>query len=261
VNPAVSPARLLERAASAAHLLVVSDFDGTLAPLHDDPSEVRPVEGTPRILADLAAAPRTHAAILSGRTRDDLRRLLGEPTGVMLLGTFGLESDAASGEPSEGERRLMERLVLALGAVAAREPGALVERKTLGVSFHVRGVDPTRHAMALTFARAAASGVDRFHEVHGRDVFEFLTRSASKAAALQRLRALHPTDEVVFLGDDLPDEEVFADPTVWSIKVGPGMTHAQSRLDTPDAAVAWLARLADARGGAGGAEGTNTPEA
>jgi trehalose 6-phosphate phosphatase len=257
VSPGVSPARLLERAASAVHLLVVSDFDGTLAPLRDDPAAVRPVEGTPRILADLAAAPHTHAAILSGRTREDLRRMLGEPAGVMLLGTFGLESDASSGEPSEEERRLIERLILALGPVAAREPGALVEHKTLGASFHVRGVDPARHAMALTYARAAASGVARFHEVHGRDVMEFLTRGASKAAALRRLRTLHPAGEVVFLGDDLPDEEVFADPTVLSIKVGPGMTHAQSRIETPEAAAAWLERLAAARGGADGANATD----
>lgn len=249
MSPAVAPARMLERAASAGPLLVVSDFDGTLAGLRNDPTTVRPVEGAAQALADLAAAPKTHAAILSGRTREDLRHLLGEPAGVMLLGSFGLESDASTGEPSEQESLLLDRLTLTLEALSACVPGSFVERKSLGVTFHVRGVEPDRHAMALTRARAAASGVARLHEVHGRDVVEFLSRGVSKAATLGRLRSLHPGAELVFLGDDLPDEEVFADATVLSIKVGPGMTHAQSRIETPEEAVAWLARLADARGG------------
>ena len=55
---------------------------------------------------------------------------------------------------------------------------------------------------------------------------------------------------VVFLGDDVTDETVFARlrPTDIGIKVGPGDTAAAYRVDDPTAAAAVLALLAGLRG-------------
>src|SRR5690606_7347569 len=69
----------LERVAREPELLVVSDYDGTIAPIVRDPSQARPWPGAIRALGRIAELPRTHAAMISGRSRADLAALSGAP--------------------------------------------------------------------------------------------------------------------------------------------------------------------------------------
>ena len=61
-------ARLAAQAQTAA---VCLDFDGTLAPIVDDPNEARPLPGTVELLGHLAARFAA-VALLSGRPADYL---------------------------------------------------------------------------------------------------------------------------------------------------------------------------------------------
>lgn len=60
----------LHDVATAENLLVVSDFDGTLAGVVPDPSAVPVHRGGLGALARLAGLPDTAVAILSGRGRE-----------------------------------------------------------------------------------------------------------------------------------------------------------------------------------------------
>ena len=57
---------MVDRLARAASLLVVSEFDGTLADFVTDPATARPVAGALDVLTALARLPRTRAAVISG---------------------------------------------------------------------------------------------------------------------------------------------------------------------------------------------------
>ena len=84
---------LTERAArlvAQAHVAAIClDFDGTLAPIVDDPNEARPLPGTVELLGELAARFAA-VALLSGRPADYLAKHVAAP-GVRYLGLYGLQ--------------------------------------------------------------------------------------------------------------------------------------------------------------------------
>lgn len=83
-------AELTEALAAGASLLLLSDYDGTLAPLVARPADAR----LPREVWDdlrlLARAPVVRVGILSGRGLADLRALVGAPE-VIYAGCHGLD--------------------------------------------------------------------------------------------------------------------------------------------------------------------------
>ncbi len=69
--------------------MVVVDFDGTLAPIVDDPAQARPLPGAVDTLGRLATRLR-RVAVVSGRPVDFLRRHL-PADGPDVFGQYGLE--------------------------------------------------------------------------------------------------------------------------------------------------------------------------
>ncbi len=81
--------KTLLRELTASKALLAFDFDGTLAPIVDDPGRARMRSRTRRLLRRLASA--YPCAVISGRSRADLReRLAG--TGIRrTIGNHGAE--------------------------------------------------------------------------------------------------------------------------------------------------------------------------
>ena len=71
----------LSQAARAPRLLVASDFDGTLAPIVNNPADARPLPAASAVLRALADLPATTVALISGRSLRDLTALSGGPPG------------------------------------------------------------------------------------------------------------------------------------------------------------------------------------
>ena len=76
---------------------ILVDFDGTLAPIVDDPAASRPVAGAPEVLDSLAARYGL-VSVVSGRPAGFLQAHLG--TGPRLIGLYGLE-EVRDGRPLE----------------------------------------------------------------------------------------------------------------------------------------------------------------
>ena len=57
--------------------ILLSDLDGTLAPIVERPRDARLPSETRRILSALACHPHVRVGVVSGRTLKDLRRLVG----------------------------------------------------------------------------------------------------------------------------------------------------------------------------------------
>ena len=81
----------LRRAARAEALLVAADYDGTLAPIVNDPSAAFPHLPALDAIVDLSKLDSVRSLIISGRSRAELARLTGDPAGVVLVGTHGAE--------------------------------------------------------------------------------------------------------------------------------------------------------------------------
>src|SRR6186997_2611481 len=88
-DPVANALSLARNALGAAPAGLLTDLDGTLAPIVDDPDASRPL---PEVVAALSAlsARLAVAALISGREPNDARRRL-RTAFVLVIGNHGLE--------------------------------------------------------------------------------------------------------------------------------------------------------------------------
>jgi trehalose 6-phosphate phosphatase len=230
------------RAATRSKVLVVAcDFDGTLAPLVDDPSMASPDRRAIGALTDLGAMEDVRAVIISGRSPDVLARLTGAPPGVTLIGNHGANHHLD--RPAGGGGQL-GALVRAMEEVHAAFPGTRVEAKPHGAALHYRNAEAPDSA-----ARQARQSAELFDGriIEGKDVVEVVLGEGDKGTAIDAVRRTNGADCVIFFGDDTTDEDVFAVLAGHDVgvKVGDGPSLARYRVDTPsDVADALMAIFA-----------------
>ncbi|MGH7361865.1 MAG: trehalose-phosphatase, partial [Candidatus Methylomirabilales bacterium] len=126
-------------------LILLSDFDGTLAPIVDRPEAARLPPRTRRILTRLARHSRARVGIVSGRSLADVRRLVGIPAAAY-AGCHGLEISwrGFRFRHPRAEKLLpvIKRVTRDLRRQTSTLRGVLVEPKGLTVSLHYRLADP-----------------------------------------------------------------------------------------------------------------------
>ena len=193
--------------ADPAHAGILTDFDGTLSPIVDEPDAARPLDGVPALLDELA---RRYAvvAVLSGRSVAFLEDLL--PPSLLLSGLYGLEvvrNGVRNDHPSGG----MWREVIDDVATVARATGPRdmrVESKGLSLTLHYRGhpeLEPV--VQELAERQATRSGLSIRP---ARMSFELHPPiPADKGTAVRDLA--DGLTAVCFLGDDVGDLPAFAE--------------------------------------------------
>ena len=235
-------------------VLLALDFDGVLAPLVDEPSAARALPGTLRLLTELAGLDAVQVALVSGRALADLRSVAEVPAAspLLLVGSHGAEVEGAAIDLDPVAAERLESLRSAFDAIAARHPGVHVETKPAGVVLHTRRAARDAAAAATQAAMTDASR-PRCHVTQGKEVVEVSVVETGKGVALERLRASLGVRGVLYVGDDVTDENAFAVLGAGDvgIKVGDGDTVAAHRLPDP-AAVQHLLRLALADAGSTG---------
>lgn len=210
---------LTERAAQlAAHAHTAAmclDFDGTLAPIVDDPNEARPPPEGVELLGRLAARFAA-VALLSGRPADYLAKHSAAP-GVRYLGLYGLQ------EIRDGDVWVDPRLEVARPDViaaqqdlrdhsAVRESGAYVEDKQYAVAVHTRRVaDPATWTARIDQAARQVADRRGLEVVLGKLVWELRPAVRSdKGDAVRRVIGESKARSVIVAGDDLGDLSAFA---------------------------------------------------
>ncbi len=252
IDPALTAA--LARLAASTTLLVATDFDGTISPIVPHPADARPDPACMQALQRLAALPGTHAALISGRSLGDLADRVGSPPGVHLIGSHGGETscDFAASLPAAAVA-LRDTLRVELSDLAAASPGCAVEVKPASVAFHFRNASPDVAAAAVDRVMQGPAARPGVHVKHGKMVVELAVVAASKGEAVDILRRRVGATAVVFLGDDVTDEDAFAalHPHDLGIKVGlEGASAASHRVLDTHAVALVLNTLADRRAAA-----------
>ena len=237
----------------AARWALFLDLDGTLAGFSNDPAATELSPATLDALRALDLALGGAFAIVSGRTLDDLDRLLGDfrPASAGKHGhewRAGGRLDSTVHPPHE----TLEAARAATRALAAALPGVRLEDKGTAFALHYRE-RPEHQAAVLAGAERIVGEVEQHFVVqHGDHVVELLPPGADKGRALSRLMSLPPFAQrtPVAIGDDLTDEHMFeaaARLGGFGIVVGSRRpTAARFALAGPEAVVAWLGTLAQA---------------
>ncbi|MCK7638442.1 trehalose-phosphatase [Corynebacterium pygosceleis] len=239
---------ILDSLSRVPRLLVISDFDGTIAELQDDPETVPVNRDSVTALETLGGLPDTGAVILSGRDLATLRRLAGAGAAVDLVGSHGAESTGDTVAPTVEQRRRLDAVTELLEPLVDGCPGAAVEVKPLHRVLHTRRV-PDREAGERLLRRAVELCPEGLHVSTGKCIVEFSAVSVDKGTWISGARERGGWDAIVFLGDDVTDENgfgVLGDGDL-GIKVGDGPTAAGHRVADTDGVCAVLGRLAEAR--------------
>lgn len=237
----------------ARKVLVACDFDGTLCPIANSPSEVRIAPSMIEVLRYLSVSDRIRLAVISGRALDDLRNRLPVDR-VILAGNHGLEIDCDGTlfehEVAHSIMPYFEQSSREIRLLIAEWPGAWVEDKRLSLTVHYRKVDPRFHhhlrcavrkvhvgRHAIVSVRAANKALELYPKVNW-----------GKGAALNHIRrTIGPFDVCIVIGDDTTDEDMFREcPENINIKVGQGRaTRATLELRDPSGVAAFLRHVFD----------------
>jgi len=185
---------------------VLSDFDGTLAPIVEDPEASRPLPQVVEVLGALAGR-YGRVGIVSGRPVAFLRSHLDDER-LVLVGQYGLEWRRGRELVVHPEAERWQPVVEEVAALADREvaPGILVERKGLAVTLHYRG-QPALEAAGKAWAegQAARTGLA---VLPGRLAYELrppleLDKGTAVKGAAEGMGA------ACFIGDDRGDLPAF----------------------------------------------------
>ena len=255
--------------ADPASAVVVCDFDGTLAPVVDDPSSARPLDGATgllRRLADVFAG----VAVVSGRPAsflaDRLRPVAGvgsDTPGLLLFGLYGMESVRPDGPVALDGRAgpWLPVVVDVAGRLRDGAPaGVLVEAKGAAVTVHWRRapaaagwaeaqaareaartglvLHPGRRSLELRPPLAVDKGTVLRGLAAGRRSACFLGDDLGDLPAFTELQRLHDEDGLVTVGVAVIDDE-----TAPEVEAA-----ADLAVDGPSGAVALLEWLADSVG-------------
>jgi len=191
---------------------VVTDIDGTIAPIAATP-------GAARVDADARAAlirllPRlTLVAALTGRRAADGAALIDIPD-LPVIGNHGMETLAGGTLTADADAlpfapavaRVIERM-----RVAVLPPGTILEDKGPTASVHYRLAPNLPIARAALLALLAPlTAAEGLLLTEGRALFEVRPPvPINKGLALRRLCAEYALDAVVMFGDDLTDVDAF----------------------------------------------------
>jgi trehalose 6-phosphate phosphatase len=208
---------------AAAETVVGLDFDGTLAPIVDDPEKARIHPDADAVLVDLATQVLA-VAVVTGRPARQALDLGGlEEVGddidragkdLYLFGQYGNERWSSHRRRVVGPRppaglasfeRELPRVLKRLDA-----PEAFVEDKGLAVAVHTRRLPDDAEAFArlLPELRDLAGRHDLVVEP-GRSVIEVRSPGIHKGTAVTTLVEELGAGGFVFAGDDLGDLEAF----------------------------------------------------
>lgn len=263
---APDPLTLAREALATTPSGLLTDLDGTLAQIVDDPGAVRLVEGAAEALAALAARIEV-VGIVTGRAAADARQIVGIPR-LLIVGNHGLEwLSSVSGAPERSDEST--ELVAELDRLLASLPlehGVSADHKGLSATVHYRNAPDPAGARRRILTALEATPHPAVELRHGRRSIELRPRGmGDKGSAVRQVVARHGLRGLVVMGDDVTDLDMFraaaglratARLHAAVIAVGAGdevpsevAAAADSTVASPVEAVALLAALAREPGG------------
>jgi trehalose-phosphatase len=230
--------------------LVACDYDGTLAPIVEDPDKARPQPESVGALRSLAGLHETTTAVISGRALRDLATMSRLPSEVHLVGSHGSEFDIGFVHSLNGPARdLHTRLEAELEKLTEGAIGVHLEVKPASVAVHLRRAEQDVADRVVEVVRNGPCTWDGIQVTEGKAVIELAVVQTDKGHALDVLRHQIGATAAVFVGDDVTDEKAFArlsGPDL-GVKVGGGETLAHFRIDDTPAVATMLAFLLEER--------------
>jgi trehalose 6-phosphate phosphatase len=194
---------------------VLTDVDGTIAPITTDPADATVPEGTRKQLR-LLAERYALVGCLSGRRALDARRVVGVDE-LAYSGNHGFElllpgDTEVRPDPSlDGHEEDAPRFVSGLDRSELDRVGIRTEDKGAIVALHWRGAANETAAESLAQEIASEAEWEGLVPHRGRKVLEIRPNvPINKGIAVAALIPARPIDRALYAGDDRTDIDAFA---------------------------------------------------
>jgi trehalose 6-phosphate phosphatase len=224
--------------AAPARALIALDFDGTLAPIVEDPTQARATAVAVAAVRQLARLAGT-VAIITGRPAADAATFAGvaEVPDVIVLGHYGMQrwERGRLSTPAVAPGLAVARADLpAVLASAGADAGTWIEDKGEAVAVHTRrAAEPQRELDRLRGPLAELASRAGLAVEPGRLVLELRPPGADKGAAVRELAAERRPAAILFCGDDLGDRPAFRAVRELRAAGTPGLLVASGSAETP----------------------------
>jgi trehalose 6-phosphate phosphatase len=201
--------------ASAAHALLMLDYDGTLAPFHVDRYQAVPWPGVRSALNLIQNQKGTRIVVVTGRPADEIPPLLAlrEPVEIWGLHAFERLHPDGRREQEHLPKDVARKLDELHNALRRNSFGGLLEAKPNAAVMHWRGLSSEQAARIEQQARAlfepAAAEFPEFCLLPFDGGIELRAGRDKSAAVVTLLAECGPDTPAAYLGDDLTDEAAF----------------------------------------------------
>jgi trehalose 6-phosphate phosphatase len=198
---------LTDLAAKPGRLGLITDVDGTISPIVDQPDAAQVTPRNRELLSRLESSLPL-VAVISGRSAEDVHARLDLP-GLVYIGNHGLERwvDGQIQIHPEASRYRPALEKARADIQAFLQPGMLLEDKGATLSLHYRQAkQPDQVAIALQPKLQQLANSHGLWLTAGRRVFEFRPPiKIDKGTAFRGLVKEYRLDCALYLGDDTTD--------------------------------------------------------
>ncbi len=191
------------------------DYDGTLTPIVDDPSEAVIPERARRLIKELSR--HWTVAILSGRALDDVRNMVGLDN-LVYAGSHGFNVAGPKGsfhkKPGKKFLPALDSAESALKSGVKDLEGVRVERKPFAIAVHYRQADNSAVPELEKLVNRVVANHNDLSKRGGKKIFELRPKADwDKGKVLLYLleKLLKDSSRAVplYIGDDTTDEDAF----------------------------------------------------
>ena len=241
------------------HVLLLTDFDGTLAELAPTPDLAFVEPGVQAVLEAVARLPEVTLGVVSGRRLEDVSARVSH-VAEFVAGLHGLEIDGHGSTFHHGVLESVAPIIARLDRESRRQlawcPGCLIENKEFALTCHVRQAPPDFGELALEEFESLAEPYLETRKLRlliGAQAMELLPSvDWDKGRAVDWIRDRISREvgyvvPVIYLGDDRTDEDAFTslDESDFAIGVGhrPHTHMIDARLEGPAAVGQFLEEM------------------
>lgn len=213
------------------------DYDGTLAPIVDEPMQAFPHPDIPPILEELA---KHHPLwIVTGRYLNDLEQLVDHS--FQAIGLHGIQRGRLHGSTGYDISDASREDISMMRRTAPESDGIAIEEKGPMFALHYRR-SPDKKAAKDAIWEWLEDLPETLDAILGKDVVELRPKGVSKGTAVSEIAQRHERQTPLYIGDDVTDEDAFRalDENAVTIKVGEGKTAARYRVRGVEDVVAYL---------------------
>jgi len=197
-------------------IILMLDYDGTLAPVVSDPAKARMNKEMKAVLSRLARRDDIVMAVISGRSLADLKSRVGLDS-IYYAGCHGFEMEGPGWSYSHpqmkqvaGQVSMLEKY---LNGLLSGIKGCLIENKGYALTVHFRRVEKRLFPVVEKAVRLAEKKFSEFMEMEpGRMIYEFKPSILwDKGRAVEMLLGLYQAYDPypIYIGDDITDEPAF----------------------------------------------------